>query len=173
MEQFITIGAVVWGILATVGGILNWFRGDKLYKLAVDAKNAKIDLLSAEVERLKQITPFRAHQELVGQKEYYEDLLSKAQEALDQLVRELAVTEAVGAEQLKLAEEQKATLEEEVARLRDALGRVPNLLADINSSSSGLEAVLVNYRRRGLFGVSVVDPIQPPSKQNKKSLEDD
>ena len=90
MEPSITIAVVVWGILVTTAGILNWFRGDKLYKQAVEAKDAKIDLLSAEVERLKQITPLRSHQELVGQKEYYEYLLSKSQKAIDELGHELA-----------------------------------------------------------------------------------
>ena len=173
-----TIGIVIWGILATVGGILNWYRSDRLYKQTQVAKDSTIELLRAEVDRLKQITPFRAHQELMGQKGWYETLLSKSQEAIDELTDELAGQGAVGAlteEQLKLAEEQRADLEKEVKRLRGNIERVPDIFAAINTSSGGLEAVLLNYRRRGLFGHSVVDPtpLLPPSKQNKKSLEED
>ena len=150
--DLITIGVIVWGILATVGGILNWVRGDKIYQRAVEAKDAKIDLLSAEVERLKQISPSGAHEELLGQKEYYESILLKkqriisdAEKVIDRLGEEVlakGIARTLTAEELKLVEEKKAALGEEVKRLRNSLNRVPDMFANINSSSSALESTL-------------------------------
>ena len=150
--DLITIGVVVWGILVTVGGILDWFRGDKLYKQSLVAKDAKIDLLSAEVERLKQISPSRAHEELLGEKEYYESILlrkqriiSDAEKVIDRLGEEVlakGIERTLTAEELKLVEEEKAALEEEVERLRTSLNRVPDMFASITSSSSALESTL-------------------------------
>ena len=71
-------------------------------------------------------------------------------------------------EKLRVAEEKQANLQEMIGRLRSHLDRVGPLLESIHSSSSALEGTLHVYP-----GVSVVDPPQPPSKQNLKSLEDD